>query len=119
VTIEKRRIPLAYKTAIFITLIIFFALYGVVRAKNFIKGPEISISYPNNGEEVLSPEIEIKGKAKNISNISLNGRQIFTNDKGEFKEHLLLPPGYTIIEVKATDRFGREIGLRRGVIFKQ
>ncbi len=114
-TIKKSRLPFAYTTTIVIALVIFFGLYGLLRAKEFIRGPNLSIASPQDGAEIHDTDLEIRGSAKNISNISLNGRQIFTNNEGEFKEHLLLPLGYTIIEVKASDRFGREVSLRRGV----
>jgi hypothetical protein len=74
-----------------------------------ILGPQISILYPSNGEVVASSLITIEGRVKNISHISLNDRPIFTDEKGAWSEKLIVSPGTSIITVKASDRFGREI----------
>lgn len=67
----------------------------------------VSITAPLNGSSVNSSFIEIEGKALNISYITLNDRQIFTNEEGIFKEKLLLSYGYNVITISAKDRFGR------------
>ena len=39
--------------------------------------------------------------------ITLNGRQIFTDKNGNFKEALVLENGYTVATLRAEDRYGR------------
>lgn len=81
-------------------------------------GPKIVIEYPSNGQTVASSYLEIKGVAKNVSLLYFNGRQIFTDQNGNFKEDLLLVRGYNIIEVSATDKFGRKVKERREIVLK-
>lgn len=100
-------------------IILIFACYGLYISKNFLMGPQISIEFPQKGEIVYNAFIEIKGKAKNISHINLNGARIFTDAEGNFKQNLLLANGYNIIEIYAQDKFGREIKERREIVFKQ
>ncbi len=105
--------------AIIITvLIIIFAGYGFYEAKCFLTGPKIELVSPAKGTELEKSDIEIKGKASNISLLYLNGRQIFTDTNGDFKENILLAKGNNIIEVSAKDKFGREINKLLEVVLK-
>ena len=67
---------------------------------------------------VQSSHLEIVGTATNVSLIFLNGRQIFTDDTGKFKESLLLAKGYNIIEVSGKDKFDRQVKQQREIILK-
>lgn len=53
--------------------------------------------------------VTINGQAKNIAWISLNDRQIFTDEEGRWDEKLLVSPGLSIITLKARDRLGHKI----------
>lgn len=81
--------------------------YTYFQTRNLIDGPIISITAPTNGATLSESLIAIEGEAHNITHISINDRQIFVNEMGNFREQLLLPYGYTIITIKARDKFGR------------
>jgi hypothetical protein len=106
------------KIMIIAVLIGGFSFYGLFKARDFLAGPKISIESPKDGETVSSSYIEVKGKAKNVSLLSLDGRQIYASQDGIFKENLLLAKGYNIIELSAKDKFNREIKLIREVVLK-
>ncbi len=107
-----------------IKLFLFFILaaaligYLLYQARGYLIGPEITIDSPQAGEIVHDSYLEIKGSAFNVAGLLLNGRQIFTDEKGNFKEGLLLAKGYNIIELTATDKFGRVKKEKREVIFE-
>ncbi|MBI4692161.1 MAG: hypothetical protein HY773_01825 [Candidatus Terrybacteria bacterium] len=107
-----------FKVGFIIILVVGFAAYGLYKSKDFLGGPKIIIESPVNGQTVSNSYLEIKGAAKNVSLLYLNGRQIFTDRNGVFKENLLLARGYNIIEVSAKDKFNREIRLKREVVLK-
>jgi hypothetical protein len=94
-----------------ITLLLFSVVlvYAVWNARNLILGPQIEIFEPENGITVSSKTIQIKGVAINSSFLSLNGRQIFTDESGIFSEEILPEVGYNTIEIRAEDRFGKKI----------
>lgn len=94
---------------VIVFLIISFGFYGLYRARAYLDGPQISIETPQNGQSTSTSYTKIKGKATNIASLFLNGRQIFSDKEGNFEEGLLLTKGYNIIEVRANDKFGREI----------
>jgi len=106
------------KIGLTITMVVVFALYGISRSQGFLKGPQIAISSPINGTISSNSAVKITGRAKNISLLYLNGRKIFTNEDGLFEESLLLAHGYNIIEIKAQDKFNREIREIRRIVYK-
>ncbi len=81
--------------------------YGYFRAENLIRGPIISVIYPSDGETITLDTIVIHGKAKNVSHLYLNDRQIFINQEGIFREALSIPLGYTVVTIRGEDRFGK------------
>ncbi|MDE1874681.1 MAG: hypothetical protein KGI79_03665 [Patescibacteria group bacterium] len=81
--------------------------YGTFRAKNLVEGPRIAINSPISGEAATSSIIEIRGTAENISFLTLDDGQIFTDSSGRFDEKVLLSSGYNVVTLKARDRFGR------------
>jgi hypothetical protein len=103
---------------IILILIFLFVIYGLFKAENFLSGPKIVIEAPKNGQTFTVSAVEIEGQAKNISLFYLNGRQIFTDKDGKFKESLLLARGYNIIELKAKDKFNREVKEIRELVLK-
>ncbi len=105
----NKKINFLLKFGTIFILVAGFALYGLYKAEVFREGPEIAVNEPRDGQTVKNSFVEISGTAKNISSISIDGRPIFTDEKGFFKENLLLAKGYNIIEVQAVDKFGKKI----------
>lgn len=94
--------------------IIFFSLlvvvtigYSAFQARKIVEGPRISLLSPQQGTH-NSPLVDVTGTASNISELSLNNRPIYTDEKGNFSEKLLLFSGYNIIKLDAKDKFGKE-----------
>lgn len=106
------------RTLSFIFFMVIIFGYALFQARNIISGPVIKIHAPVNGASVEHSLINIEGTAKNISRISMNDRQIFTDEEGEFNEKLLLSYGYNIITIKAKDRFGRDTEKTLELIYK-
>lgn len=97
------------KTLGIIGLVVIITVYAVFQGYDLIRGPILEVKSPENGSSFSDPAIEIEGLAKNISFIYLNDKQIFVDPEGNFKEKLLLLPGYNIITLSAKDRFNREV----------
>ena len=87
---------------------LILVIYVLFQARFLILGPQISIAFPRDGEEVVEPLILAHGEAHNVAWVEINGRQIFTDENGGWEEKLLLSPGPSIITLKGRDRFGRE-----------
>lgn len=95
-------------TTIVILAVVFVVGYALFQARKIVSGPSIKVETPQNGQIVHENPIEVTGIAKNINSISLDDRAIFIDEKGVFREKLLLYPGYNIIEIDAKDRFGKK-----------
>lgn len=92
-------------------------MYFLYEAKNLLFGFSAEILQPKDGETFQTSDIRVSGKVFEASRISLNGRQIFTDEHGDFSEELILSSGLNTIELEATNKFGRTIrDLRRVMV---
>ena len=91
-----------------IALVVFFAIvigYAAFEASGLIFGPIIDV--PNNVTLVHNPYIVIKGRARRIASLSMNGAQIQVTEDGSFSQPYLLATGYNRIIFNARDQYGR------------
>ncbi len=82
--------------------------YAYLKTESFLSGPSISITAPQNGSSVHQQVTLIEGVVEHAAHITLNGRQIYTDEAGILREEVLLAEGYNVLELSARDRFGRE-----------
>lgn len=92
-----------------IGVILGIGLYAYYQARPLLAGPHLEIFEPLNHSSTGTTSITILGKTERISTLTLNDREIFITEEGNFSEKLLLPLGYTIIEMTAKDRFNRSV----------
>lgn len=85
---------------------LFIIIYAFFRSKELIFGVKIKDVNLQNGLKVTDSSFEITGNAKNTTELSLNGREISVDQKGNFREYLAFLSGYNIINIKAKDKFG-------------
>lgn len=103
---DKAKIKI--KVSVILAAIALFAGYGLFQARYLIMGPVINLYKPLSGL-TESPIAAVAGRARNVSYIDLDGRQIYIDETGEFNEKLLLSRGYNIIKLSARDKFGRTV----------
>lgn len=99
--------------------ILLLISYGIFNARCLIMGPSIEIFSPTKDIETAQNTIDIKGQVQNVAFLSLNEKPIFVDKDGLFQEKLLLSPGSNIIEIKATDRFKKEVLKTINIYYKQ
>ncbi len=83
--------------------------YSLYATWNYLGGPELVIEFPRDGYSTTSPTTPIYGLTKHANFLSLNDRAIYVDEEGEFRETLLLSPGYNIIKLYTKDRYNRDI----------
>lgn len=91
-------------------VIIFFGIivaYAISRSFNYVSGPEIKIFEPANGSATTSPAVTIQGQALRVNKITLNGKSILIDEKGYWKETIIIFQGLNKITLYAEDQFGR------------
>ena len=96
------------KTVLAALFVLGLIIYTGYETRDIIAGPRIIVTSPTSVEAPADGIVHVQGTAKNISYLSFNGRAIYTDITGAFDEQLLVPEGYTILELKAADRFNRE-----------
>ena len=85
------------------------ALFGTIMFFSYekmcfvIKGVKIEA---NMELQENSPIATIEGKAPKATHLSINGREIFIDKEGNFSEKIAVLPGFSIITIRAEDRFG-------------
>ncbi|MEK7185247.1 MAG: hypothetical protein AAB726_01365 [Patescibacteria group bacterium] len=100
--IEKVRV------SIIALICVAIAGYALYEARNIIAGPVIFVDEPTNGATTRQSLLEVRGRTKNISSITLNDRPITVDESGIFKEEITLTTGYNVAKVSGQDRFGRQ-----------
>lgn len=103
------KINLKPKYWFLVVLFVFLLSYSIFQARFIILGPKLLVTSPSSGATVDSPVVMIEGQAKNVAWLSLNDRQIFTDENGNWSEELIVTEGISIMTIKALDRFGREV----------
>ncbi len=108
-----RTLVLTLLCVAFLGLLLAYILW---QARFLIQGPQLELTEvpPEHSNERI---VHIGGQAKNIAKITLNGRQIFTDPHGDFREALVLENGYTVATIAATDRYGRTTAITRPYIY--
>lgn len=99
-----------------IVLLVSIIWYVQFQARNILEGPSIALTseyIPVQHER----SVDLTGNAHNIVKLTLNGREIHTDESGAFTQTLVLPNGYTIMELTAQDRFGRTTSLVRKYVY--
>ena len=97
---------------------VLFVGYVLFQARFLILGPQVWIETPQDGQALSSRVVIVSGEARNAAWISLNGSQIFTDEKGFWSEKLIAPEGTSIMTVRVRDRFGREREAMITITFK-
>lgn len=86
--------------------ICLIVLYTLFQARFLLSGPIITFMHELPIEQT-ERVVDLEGEAQNIVKLALNGRQIYTDKNGYFKEALVLENGYTVATLQAHDRYGR------------
>ncbi len=92
-----------------ILLVIIALSYGGFRAYPLLKGPEITLYSPKEGDIVATSSFEVSGKVSKVKEITIQGRPVPIDTDGHFKELLVASPPYTILVITATDFYGASI----------
>jgi len=100
-------------------LFLFIVLFAFSRSKDLVFGMKIKNVNIENGATVVESELEVAGNAKNAVSVYLNDREISIDQAGNFKETIALIPGYNLVHLSASDKFGKKDEKNYELIFAQ
>lgn len=95
------------KVWVFVILAVIILIYFFSRIFNFLYGPIIKIYSPSKGEIVKTETFYVDGNVKNVKNISINGKDITIDEKGNFKEEIIAKSPYTLVVIEAIDKYSK------------
>lgn len=114
---NRETIKKILKTSIISVAILIVLGYAIFASHNFILGPKIVLYEPVNGSSVSTSTIVVRGLVMRIKDLTLNGKPIIIDNEGNFKESLLLSPGYNVSLLSAQDRFKRTIEYKLELVY--
>lgn len=97
------------KISIPLLLFIIIGGYTYYKTKDLLRGVDLEVNGVADGQTFNDALITVSGRAKNATEISINGRKIFIDKAANFSEQIALLPGYNILDIKAEDKFGKKI----------
>ncbi len=99
------------KILIFLSVILVLTgllfLYKEMNA--FVNTPRLIVLSPKNDSQTKNNFIDVSGVTDKDVFIFINGQPILVDDNGKFKENLILQPGVNVINVRAINKFKKEI----------
>jgi hypothetical protein len=69
----------------------------------------LQISEPQNNAVISGSVVDVSGKTDPGADVSVNGQDIFVDDKGGFQTQAALSPGPEEITITAANRFGKSV----------
>ncbi len=104
------------RTGGILSLVCIIVFYVHFQARNIIQGPTIALT--DTLETIQHGRIiTLHGNAHNVVKITVNGKEIHTDETGTFSHTLVLENNYTILSIDAQDRFGRKTTLSKEFIY--
>ena len=101
--------------AIFIVLMIV-VWYSYIAFRGLVEGPSIVISAPTE-TSFSSSSVMVIGQATRVNSLTLNGQSIVVDENGNFKEPVLLFPGYNVETIQGQDRFGKVVTIQLPMVY--
>lgn len=114
----RRDIASLLKVGSVILLVLVIIGYAYFRTRDVVRGVRIEVTTVTDGMTVGDPYLEVAGRAKNATTLVINGRTVGVDQEGHFREPLILLPGYTIITLEASDKFGKQVKKQYRVVLK-
>jgi hypothetical protein len=104
---------------ILIGLFVFIFAYSIFQTRSLTKGVDLIVEGIKDGQIFEGNILSLYGKAVHAKHISINDKEILIDTEENFKEEVVLSPGYNIITIEAKDKFDKKTNLTYRVFYKQ
>lgn len=106
------------KLVFFVIILSTLSGYSYITFKDYIDGPRIIINEPINGSTISTSTVTIIGQVLHIQDVRLNNRPLLIDKQGNFRETILLFPGYNVSVISAQDKFKRTIEYKLELVYQ-
>lgn len=104
---------------IFIMVLLIAMTAYFFRQLSFVfYGPNIVLLNPETDVVLNFDEIEIKGKTDYGSEFTINGENIYIDEKGNFSQKIFLVDGLNRIDIVAKNKFGKTFKVIRNITYQ-
>jgi cytoskeletal protein RodZ len=101
--------PKIFTAAVVILVILGGFLYLYNEIGRFAAIPRLVLTQPaSNEENIDGNSITVVGFTDEDAKLTINGQPVVVNDKGEFRENILLQKGLNTLSIKSVNRFNKE-----------
>lgn len=100
-------------------LIIFIAGFFAARVVMFYSKPSLTLANLRDNMVVQSSQFVLKGKIKPSNQLTLNGEEIYPDEKGNFEKAIELQPGFNTLVFKIKKLLGREHTVVKQIFYRQ
>lgn len=109
----RERLRFVFTPQTIISIIVVFIVLGILgfiwlQVKSFAAPPPLELKNPNEQIMVSMKTVGIEGYTDPTVNLEINNQQVGIESSGYFKEEVQLTNGINNIEIKATNKAGKE-----------
>lgn len=97
-----------------IAVVVGFFIYEF----RFLRAPGLTLTIPSKDITVTENFLDITGRGDPETDLTVNGRPLYSGKTGEFSERMYLSRGVNRLEFEAKNRYGRVTRLIRYVVAK-
>lgn len=113
-----RSISFVFKNLAIAIAIIGFLSYLVWQINGILKPPKLSVFTPAEGYVSSHLTTLVQGETENEIKLTINGKEIMTNGKGQFEATVDLSNGVNTITISAFKKHGKTTTVTRHVVVK-
>ena len=115
----SKNAPGIVKYGLITSVILLIIGYVFFNSRIFIRGPQLIVEYPIDGNTLTEKRIDLSGATMNTSFISVNDRAISIDEQGNFNVPVLLMDGYNLVVIKAHDKFDRQVTKTLNLVYNK
>jgi cytoskeletal protein RodZ len=109
----KRRAPIVFSPRLVISLtivLVVLLLFGYIwhEVRLFSSPPQLVIESPVANTSVAQSMVPVAGATGTTATVTINDESVPLDESGRFRQDVKLAPGMNSIEVRATNRLGKE-----------
>lgn len=109
------------RAIVYFGTILFLGVVSTYLAGRFVPfffAPEIELGSPASENTVVNfQELNVKGKIEWVSALTLQDKEVYIDENGEFQEKIKLSEGINMLVLEGKNIFGRKVEIVRRVVY--
>lgn len=102
---HKKSFKSIIRNSLIVLLFLFIVIYAHSRTAFLSQGVSLSVENLEDGQTIPSRVLTLEGSAKRAVMLTINNREVLIDEKGGFKDTIILYPGINILTIEAKDKF--------------